>query len=394
MTASAKTGQTGIRFGLTYFMFFAIYGIASPYLQVILRRIGYSNASVGMLLGLFELIGIAGPIVLARKADASGRFNPFLVASGVAVIAGISLLVIFRSPLATVLSLGLLSLGLKTPVPVLDTSVLKAIENDHVQGRKTPSYGVLRSVGSIGFVIVTVAVQAIPGFDASPPAVMAVGVACITLAYLLSLASLPETGRGHRAKQKTARSFAWIDSTFLTGLAVIVLGRLAMAPIGSFFSLYLVESLKWNAIGAMSALGAAVEIPMMMLAWKFLRKRSPMQAINIASAAILARLLVYAVFPTKGGVIAGQLLHSLCYGLFQPAAVVFISLKTPPAERTTGMAMLLGIGMGLPAFIGSAFGGLLLDAVGYRWLFAIFSLFAVASLVLYRLREDVLKAVR
>jgi len=76
MTASAKTGQTGIRFGLTYFMFFAIYGIASPYLQVILRRIGYSNASVGMLLGLVELIGIAGPIVLARKADASGRFNP------------------------------------------------------------------------------------------------------------------------------------------------------------------------------------------------------------------------------------------------------------------------------------------------------------------------------
>lgn len=394
MTASGKAGQTGLRFGLTYFMFFAIYGIASPYLQVILRRIGYSNVSVGMLLGLFELIGIAGPIVLARKADASGRFNPFLVASGAAIIAGTTLLVTLRSPLATVLSLGLISLGLKTPVPVLDTSLLKAIENDHVQRRKTPTYGALRSLGSIGFVLVTVAVQAIPGFDSSPPAVMAIGVACITLAYLSSLIWLPETGRGHRAEKKTARTLSWIDSTFLSGLAVIVLSRLAMAPIGSFFSLYLVESLEWHAIGAMSALGGVVEIPMMMLAWKFMKKRSPMQLVNIASAAIVARLLIYAIFPTRIGVIAGQLLHSLCYGLFQPAAVAFISLKTPPSERTTGMALLLGIGMGLPAFIGSAFGGLLLEATGYRWMFAIFSLFAIASLILYRLRAEVLRAVR
>ena len=394
MTISGKQGQTGIRFGANYFLFFAIYGISGPYLQIILRRIGYSPAAVGLLLALFELIGIAGPIFLARKADAVGRFNPFLLASSAAILIGLAILVTIKAPAATILSLGLISLGLKTPVPVLDTSVLRAIDDDRRQGRKVPNYGVIRAVGSIGFVLVTIAVQSIPGFDTSPPAVMALAAGALTLGFLSGLALLPEMGSGHRAQRKISHSFSWIDSTFLVGLAVISLGRLAMAPIGSFFSLYLVESLDWHAIGAMSALGASVEIPMLMITWRFMKKRSPMQLISIASVAIVVRLLIYAVFPTRVGVVFGQLLHSLCYGLFQPAAVAFISLKTPPEERTTGMALLLGFGMGLPAVLGSALGGLVVEAMGYRWLFAIFSVFAVASFLLYQTNEKSLNAVR
>jgi PPP family 3-phenylpropionic acid transporter len=190
---------------------------------------------------------------------------------------------------------------------------------------------------------------------------MAAVMAFLSCVFLVALKWLPETGDGtdHKTRQKV--SFGWIDSTFLLGLAVIVLGRVAMAPVNSFFSLYLVESLKWHAIGAMSALGATVEIPMMMLAWRYMSKRSPMQAISLASVAIVLRLLTYALVPTKTGAIVGQLLHSLCYGLFQPATVAFVNLKTPPSERTTGMAFLLGIGMGFPAFIGSALGVLVVE---------------------------------
>lgn len=394
MIASEKPGQTGIRFSANYFLFFAIYGVSGPYLQIILRRIGYSPASVGLLLALYELIGIAGPIFLARKADAAGRFNPFLLASGGAILGGLALLVTIKSPLATVAGLGLLSLGLKTPVPVLDASALKAIDAERLQGRKAPNYGVIRAIGSIGFVIVTLSVQSIAGFDASPPAVMAFAIGILTLGFLAGLAWLPEMGSGRRSAKKSAPTFTWINSTFLIGLAVISLGRLAMAPIGSFFSLYLVESLGWHAIGAMSALGAAVEIPMLMFAWRLMRRRSPIQLIGIASVAIVARLLIYAIFPTRVGVVFGQLLHSLCYGLFQPAAVTFISLRTPTEERTTGMALLLGFGMGLPAVLGSALGGVVVEAVGYRWLFAIFSLFAIASLLLYRANAQSLKSVR
>ena len=394
MKASDKRSLTGLSFGSAYFFFFAIYGIASPYLPIILRKIGYSPVYVGILLGLFELIGIAGPIILARKADALGRFNPFLLGSGLAILAGSLLLVSFRSPIGTILSLGLISLGLKTPVPVMDSSMMKALENARSDGRKFPNYGVLRGLGSVGFIIVTLTIQSIPGFDEMPPAIMSIITAGLAAIFFVALFWLPETGSGQRSPKNAAKSLSWIDSTFLIGLAVIALGRLAMAPINSFFSLYLIETLNWHAIGSMSAIGAVVEIPMMVAAWRFIRKRSPMEAIAIASAAIVARLLMYALFPSRLGVIGAQLLHSLCYGLFQPAALAFINLKTPPSERTMGMALLMGLGVGLPAFLGSALGGLIVEAVGYRWLFALFSIFALLSLALYRANAAMLKAVR
>ncbi len=393
MESSEKKSLTGRQFGTTYFLFFAIYGL-TPYLQIILRRLGYSPTGVGLLLGLFELVGIAGPIVLARKADAMGRFNPFLVASGLAVILGMGLLVSINHSTAAMIGLGLVSLGLKTPVPVLDTSLLKSIEKDQQRGLKTPTYGLMRGVGSLGFVLVTLVVQFTPGFEESSPMVMAAVMAFLTCIFLVGLKKLPEAGEGPSSTISKHLSLGWIDSTFLLGLAVIVLGRIAMAPINSFFSLYLVEELEWQAIGAMSALGAIAEIPMMILAWRFMAKRSPMQAIALASAAIVLRMLTYAIFPSKAGAIAGQLLHSLCYGLFQPATVVFVNLKTPPADRTTGMAILLGVGMGFPAFFGSALGGLIVEQAGYRWLFASFSIFAVGSLVLYFIKKKQLTAVR
>jgi PPP family 3-phenylpropionic acid transporter len=393
MKSAEKSNLTGRRFGTIYFLFFAIYGI-TPYLQVILRRLGYSPAAVGLFLGIFELVGIAGPIILARKADALGRFRPFLIGSGLAIILGMGLLVSMPHAIAAVIGLSLASLGIKTPVPVLDTALLRAIENDQQEGRKAPSYGLMRGIGSIGFVIVTLTVQFAPGFETSSPLVMAGVMALLSCVFLLGLKSLPETQERAVKKVKQKVNFGWIDSSFLLGLAVIMLGRIAMAPVNSFFSLYLVESLEWQAIGAMSALGALVEIPMMILAWRFMSKKSPMQAISLASGAIVLRLLIYALIPTKAGAISGQLLHSLCFGLFQPASVAFVNLKTPPSERTTGMAILLGIGMGLPAFIGSALGGLVVEWAGYRWLFASFSVFALGSLALYFSKRKILNVVR
>jgi PPP family 3-phenylpropionic acid transporter len=383
MDETLNNKKISLRFGLNYFMLFAIYGISSPYLQLMVRRLGYSPAAVGLFLGFYELIGITGPIFLAQIADRSGKLKPFLFASTLMILAGLGLLLPFHIPLITMLSLALLSLGIKTPVPVLDTSLLRAIEFSSAQKIKTPNYGLLRAIGSGGFVVVALIAQGIPGFDSSSTGMMALALGVLACLFLISLFSMPEIGASHARKEKIAFSFKWLDSTYMLGLGVIALGRFAMAPIGSFFSMYLTEELHWHAVGAMWALSATSEIPLIILSWKFIQKKNPMLAIAISSAAIVVRLLIYAFFPSPAGAITGQILHSLCYGLFQPAALAFVNLKTPPADRTTGMALYMGVGIGLPTFLGSALGGVVVEAFGYRWLFASYTLFALASLALF-----------
>ena len=98
MNKLANQQKISQRFGLGYFMLFAMYGISSPYLQLMVRRLGYSPAAVGFFLGFFELVGITGPVFIAQIADRFGKLKPFLYASAIMIIVGLVLLVPFRLP--------------------------------------------------------------------------------------------------------------------------------------------------------------------------------------------------------------------------------------------------------------------------------------------------------
>jgi PPP family 3-phenylpropionic acid transporter len=391
--------KIGGSFALNYFLLFTVYGVSTPYLQLILRRIGYSHSAVGLYLGLFELTGILGPVFLAKKADTLGEFKPFLSISTALILVGLPLLVLLPHPIFTTMAIIALSLGIKTPVPVLDASLMAVLNKNPTQVRAPFNYATIRAIGSVGFVVVAVILQTIPGFDNSGAGVLALIMAFCALLFALGQVSLPETGKKSgiipktTGEKKDTSSNRWLDSTFFIGLGVIGLGRLSMAPISSFFSLYLTEQLKWDAVSGMWALSATVEIPMMLYAGHYIRKKSPMSAINISSYAIVARLLVYALFPTPAGAIIGQLLHSLCYGFYLPAAIAFVNLKTPPAKKATGMALYMSIGMGIPTFLGSAVGGMVIEKLGFRWLFALFSVFSIASIALYQSHKKNLDSV-
>jgi PPP family 3-phenylpropionic acid transporter len=173
---------------------------------------------------------------------------------------------------------------------------------------------------------------------------------------------------------------------------MIGLGRLAMAPITSFFSLYVVEALHWNAVGLMWAISATSEIPFIFFSGPLIRRFGAPRLLAFSMVAISVRLALYALFPTPLGAVVGQTLHSLCFGLFHPAAVAFVATHVPPERRAVGMSLYLSLGVGLPTFLGSAVGGLVVDLGGYRLLFGSFITFALAGLALYGMIRHSLNA--
>ncbi len=367
----------------SYFLMFTIHAVVSPYLQILIRGLGYSQAAIGLFLGIYEIAGIAGPLFIARIADARGRYRPAMFACAANMISALIPLALFPKPLVTALSLCLLALGVKTVVPLMDASFVTSLERAKVVGKKGIDYGVVRGIGSVGFVAVALILQSLPDGWMASPRIIALCAGSGVLLFASSLPSLGEPGSAVARDAPIPEKRRGFDAQFLIGLAVIALGRLAMAPVNSFFSLYLEEELKWNAVGGMWALSACAEIPMMLVAGKVLARTGPMGALALSSVGVALRLAIYAIFPTPAGAITGQLLHSLCYGLFQPAAIAFISIKFPTRERAAGMALFNGLGVGLPAFLGSALGGVIAETGGYRTLFASFVPFALASVALY-----------
>jgi PPP family 3-phenylpropionic acid transporter len=383
-----------VRYSAAYFALFTIYGVTSPYLQILIGNLGYRPAAVGLFLALFEVVGIVAPLWISHLADRAGLHRPALAMAGGAILASLPLLVLLPTPLATGIAIVSLSLGVKTIVPVMDSAAVAylAVRDTDTSvvaataKRSKGGYGGLRVMGSIGFIVMALAIQTIPGIDHSPPWMLALCVAGATLAFLTSLIFLPEAGHGRPGKAgPVSRSSRRIDPVFALGIVIIGIGRLAMAPVNSFSSLYAANYLHIDAVGALWAVATTAEVPFMLLSSRIIERTGTMTAIAISTAAVGLRLGIYALFPTAAGLFGGQLLHSLCYGLFQPAAVAFVAERVPPERRNTGMALYIGFGVGLPAVLGSALGGFVVEAAGYRMLFASFMAFAAVSVALWAL---------
>jgi PPP family 3-phenylpropionic acid transporter len=183
------------------------------------------------------------------------------------------------------------------------------------------------------------------------------------------------------AVRETVKKPIWTPF-FIAGLISISLNRLAMTPINSFFSLFLIEYVQWDAVGLMWALATIAEIPFMFFSFRLIRRFGTMPILAFTGVMLALRLGIYAIFPFKTGIITAQLLHSFCYGLFHPATVAFISDCVPPEKRSFGMNLYMSLGGGIPTLIGNFIGGFIIDYSGYRQLFAFFTIFAVLGAVI------------
>ena len=162
-----------------------------------------------------------------------------------------------------------------------------------------------------------------------------------------------------------------------------------MTPSQRFFSLYVQQFLHLQSYSGLWALSAAAEVPFMFLSGWFIRKYGTEKIIVVSLLAIMVRNLVYATFPTFGGAVAGQLFHAICFGLFHPAAVVFVVERAPKHLVAIGMTLYTSVSVGLASVLGNIAGGIIIDTFGYRMLFVVFSFFPLVGIALFvALREQ------
>lgn len=376
--------------GTSYFAAFLIYGAASPFLPILVRDLGYSPALVGFLLGLFEVAGIAGPFLIGRLADRTGRYRLSMTIALVLTLASLFPLATLRNPLLSALFLVILAVGLRGIIPLLDAVATLRLGP---QG----NYGRVRTVGSVSFVLMAMFLQYQRFFRLDSSLAVAFWIGLPTVFAILCLPLLPSMppssheGQTTESPSPTRKNQRFLTDSFILGIIVIALSRLAMAPVSSFFSLYVVEELHWDAVGLLWAIASIAEIPFMFASAALINRFGAVPLIGVSAFAIVLRLGINALIPTPAGAVISQLLHSLSYGVFHPAAVSFVSARVPPSRRAMGMTIYLCLGIGLPTFLGNVVSGLVVEAAGYRVLFASFIIFAAASLALCMGKRAVLE---
>jgi len=371
----------------------AVLAVFAPYLPILLRELGYSPLWVGILFGIFEGAGIAGPILFGYWADRTGNYRLGLVVSCIlpAIIA--FPLIIWVNPVVSSIILVLFAFGLRSSVPLLDAITT-------IQIGKTGNYGRIRVWGSISFIFFTLCLQWTPFLKPNSAGNISLWITIGSVMSVAPILLLPgpllRSSPKHDDKglaEPEGKPVPIISAYVLGGFAIIFLSRLSMTSIYTYFPLYLTEVLQWNAVGLMFALAAASEVPFMFLSGKLIRRFGALPLLALSAAAVCLRLLVLAFLPFKPCIIVSQLLHSLCFGIFHPSAVHFFASIFPAKKRGTGMSVYLILGSGIPALISNMAGGVIVEAAGYQSLFTLYAAISGAAVLIWivvRLNRKVL----
>jgi PPP family 3-phenylpropionic acid transporter len=368
---------------LSFFFVYPIFSIVNPYLQVILRNRGYSYQTIGILLALFEGAGVLGPLVMGSFADRTQRFRDTILICTAMTALGFIFVIQGTYQWIVVGALLVSAFFLRSIIPIQDTVATNFFEGD------AKKYTKVRAFGTLGFVLFSLFYALIrkPVISDNTSILRYILFGCVL--FILPVLTWKEKKIPRKKVKKVSLGKkndegAFYDGAFVVGLIIIALNRLSMSTVSSFLSLYMVEELHIEALTLMNAIAASSEIAAMLIAGRLLQsnKVKPVTLLMISAIGMAVRLGIYAMVPSVVGLVSGQLLHSLGYGVFHPAAIQFVFRRVKKSRRATGMAMYISLGTGLPAMLGSTFGGYVTQFYGYKILFLSFSLFAVLSAIL------------
>lgn len=376
---------------LPIFFLFAIYGVVAVYLPVVLTGMGYTATQVGFLLGIFEGAGVILPLIVSPLIEKKGQYGLFLILMGLVMALVPFPMVKIMGFGATAAFLSLYSFGYKGAVPLSDSLIQRFLKGGG------DDYGKVRVAGSIGYVVMTLLLQRfVPAGTARQYMVWMVASAGL---FALSLFFVPDIlssqGKHISVAEKSAsqissekkedlwQTLAQFPPIFWMGLWLLFLGFFGLTPVTKMLALYTTEFLHSNAVGALSAISAASEIPFMFFSGRFLRRYGSLNLLVFCTALVGVRMLLYILFPNMTGAVLGQLLNSVTYGLYHPAAVVFVAQYAPKGKLMISMSLYSIFALGLASVLGNSLGGWMIDSFGYPVLFTTFAVFPLVGVLVY-----------
>jgi len=375
----------------SYALLFASYAILSPYLQLYLGARGFGPSRIGLLLGAFELAGIAGPILVTLLADRLQRYRRFIALSLAGAVAFFLLLHASRSFAAAMPLVIGLGFCYRSAIPLSDALFGRVLDDPARQ------YGLIRVAGSAGFLVVSMVLQFTGWVSATRPASILVAFALLAVPAALTAAMLPvvprdspsprtPAPRGAPRPAAIAPAAAGFDARFWTVIAVLFLARFGISAYYSFFSLFLEDGLGVAGVSGIWALGSLAEVPMILFSGWIISRFGVRAVLTVAVAAVSVRLALYGLFPTLAVVVPAQLLHAFTFGALHTASVAYVNAKIDASRRGLGMALYNALSIGLASFVASSAGGYLLEAAGFRGLFLVYAAVPVLGLAVLSLR--------
>ena len=385
------------RFSSSYFFYFAILGLISPYLSVFLDGKGFTSLELGEIFAILTATKIIAPSLWAILADKTGQ--QLLIIRLGALLALLSFMLLFwlDNYWAISICLAFFSLFWTAILPQLEVLTLNSVR------RSSKIYARVRLWGSLGFIVLAIFAGQVMTFyeKTGLPSVTNtsftnafVGMGCVALLFLLfsTLSLKPRRVLGKAQKKVLSIKDKLLELRFIIFFMSGILLQISFGPFYGFFALFLRDlAYPGFAVGLFISLGVLAEIVVFIFASSFFKHFS-LKTLLIFSLAVTAlRWFLVALYAESAWLLAlTQLIHAASFALFHSASMIFISNHFSSCQQSRGQAIYLGGVYGVGGAIGSYIAGALwLDGLGATTAFLTASVAALlAALLMIFLPRD------
>ena len=371
-----------LRLVLLNFFIQATVAVLAPYVQIIFRNKGYSHSLVGVVIAVGQIASIIVPILMCMISDRTRRTRALVIMLMIASAAFLYPAALSSSMALTFVFYFLTASCFWSLNPMLD-----GYENRLLRGNSS-AYGLARSAGTMGYVMALI-LFGLTGFpdetdNRSIWLCFLITAAVFLLFMLRSPKDLPVEQTADKQEKKSF-SFKWFSGKYWLMMLIVALSRFAHAVPDKLLASYMTEVLGLgDRFTFLIALGALSEFVMMLVGGRLLQagKVKPYLFVLLASAGLAVRLMIYYFAKNLAVFTLAQLFHSVTFGALHIGMTKFIAQNVEKGHYSLAMSLYWAIATNLPVMLGALFGGFIIDYLGYRSLFAIYTVFPVTATIL------------
>lgn len=361
-----------------YFWYFAFIGAFAPYFALYLQRLGYSAVEIAVLIAINPISRIYGPNLwgwLADRHHARGVIVRWCAVLSAVIFAGVLLEPGFLGMLLLLVLLNLFWSGI---LPLAEAGTMALL------GERMGTYGRIRLWGSVGFVVVVVALGYL--LDALGTRVLAPTIVALLVFTAAAAFALPRDRSIARRTEQVSIGTVLRQPGVLALLAGFFLMQVAHGPYNTFFSIYLVETgHSKTVVGWLWSIGVLAEIALFIWLPRLMKRFSleRILAASFACAALRFLLIAWGVHWLSLLVVA-QLMHAVTFGAFHAAGVAAMHRIFRGRNQARGQAIYTSLGYGAGGTLGTLASGYSWEHLGGAVTFSLAALAAVGALLLFR----------
>ncbi|MCW5879633.1 MAG: MFS transporter [Anaerolineae bacterium] len=340
------TSKTSLRPFIRFFIaYYIAIGAISPFLSLYLQGQGFDGVQIGLIFGLTPIVSLLAQPWWGAIADAFSMRRRLL--TGVLIISGAISLVLPIAQGFVAVTLVMLALTLfRTPsLPIANAITLEALAPHRER------YPQIRAWGSASFAITSLLVGWLM-VDRALVGTIYLSALGLFLAALVSH-FLPNSRAPIVARWWEGWDMARHNRPFLLFLLAMVTLQFTHPLAVAYLPLYLKDlgAPGWM-IGAAWGIAAGMEVPLMALTPRLIRKYGAKRVLVGFTAAVPLRWALYSLIPVPLLILPLQFLHAMAAAAYYAAAITYVDGLVPAQWRATGQGFYgalsdsLGIGLG------------------------------------------------